>query len=153
MFAAYCESDIPAQPLYAYNTTSLSRDDVGQLVTYHCWTGFGFSGPPVPVTTPAPTTVTGRRRRRSVDSLTQREVECVPWDGGTRGYWSYQYEIPSRCYSKHRLTISLSQSNFSSRELLQVRTGDDGSSKEYRDLADCQHSVLRYELQVRKGCT
>ena len=110
LFAAYCESDIPAQPLYAYNTTSLSRDDVGQVVTYHCWTGFGFSGPPVPVTTPAPTTVTGRRRRRSVDSLTQREVECVPWDGGTRGYWSYQYQIPSRCYSKHRahnLTFSV----------------------------------------------
>ena len=104
-----------------YSAATRTRHDIGKLVTYHCWTGYGFSGDPVPVTTLTPSTTThtptggdggGRRRReavqgaasrekRSVDSLTQREMECAPWDGGSRGYWRYQYQIPARCYSKN----------------------------------------------------
>ena len=75
-----------------------------------------------------------------------------PGTGGHEATGATSIRFPHGVIVSTGLTISLSQSNFSSRELLQVRTGDDGSSKEYRDLADCQHSVLRYELQVSKEC-
>ena len=38
-FPAYCDSAPPSQPQYAYNTTTSVTNQLGQLITYHCFTG------------------------------------------------------------------------------------------------------------------
>ena len=38
-FPAYCDSAPPSQPLYAYNTTTRASNQLGQLITYNCFTG------------------------------------------------------------------------------------------------------------------
>ena len=41
------------------------------------------------------------RYKREVDALTTRQIECVNlWDG-VKGYWKYDFEIPTSCYSKY----------------------------------------------------
>ena len=37
--SAYCDSPPPSQPQYAYNTTAKDSHQVGQVITYHCFTG------------------------------------------------------------------------------------------------------------------
>ena len=43
--------------------------------------------------------VTGRRQKRSLDTVTQREVTCESLWGGTALYWKYEYEVPYSCWS------------------------------------------------------
>ena len=41
------------------------------------------------------------RYKREADALTTRQIECVNlWDG-VKGYWKYDFEIPTSCYSKY----------------------------------------------------
>ena len=41
-----------------------------------------------------------RHKRTATDLAIVRKIECVSWLDGSAAYWKYDYEIPSKCYSK-----------------------------------------------------
>ena len=58
------------------------------------------------------------RRRRSVDTITEREVTCESlWDGSVL-YWKYEYEIPSFCHSESTCPFCSFSNTFFSRDKL-----------------------------------